>query len=272
MKAGRILVAAAVFAGVVALTFPTDALVRWALVRALPPGAPRVEYGRATLRPWGLRLEPVTLRDAIGYRLAVAERLTAFPSLRGLLRDGTGRPWHATGAAYGGTFTALLDRDAVDLAWRDVDLTRLPGLAVAGERLAGSAAGQARVAGTPPAATGTFALQASTWPGVARILVGPEAMPVVATASWTLADGKLALDAISGRGAGVAAEGAGSLRLGSPLGRSALDLHVRLVPGPDTSDGLRRLITDLPAAAGSGEARRVTITGTLDAPRAEGTP
>jgi len=269
---GRILVALAVFAAVVALTFPTDALVRWALVRALLPGGPRVEYGRATLRPWGIRLEPVTFRDAVGYRLAVADRLTARPSLRGLLSDGTGRPWHATAAAYGGTFTALVDRETIEVAWRDVDLARVPGLAVAGERLAGSAGGGARLTGTPPAGTGTLEVQATTWPGVARLLVGPEAMGIAATASWTLAGGQLALDAVAGHGAGVEARGAGSVRLASPLGRSALDVHVTLVPGPDTSAGLRRLIADLPAAAGSADARRVAISGTLDAPRAEGVP
>ena len=52
MRLGRILVAGAIFAGVVALTFPTDALVRWALTRALPPGGPRLEFDHATLRPW----------------------------------------------------------------------------------------------------------------------------------------------------------------------------------------------------------------------------
>ena len=53
MRRGRILLAGAIFAGVVALTFPTDTLVRWALARALPPGGLRLDFDHAMLRPWG---------------------------------------------------------------------------------------------------------------------------------------------------------------------------------------------------------------------------
>src|SRR5204862_532120 len=135
---GLILVAGAIFAGVVALTFPTDALVHWALARALPPGGPRLDFDHATLRPWGMRLAPVTLRDAAGYRLAAADWLLAHPSLPGFLHDRRGRPWRATGAAYGGTFAALLGREATDLEWHDLDLARMPTLKVGGERLEGT--------------------------------------------------------------------------------------------------------------------------------------
>src|SRR5205823_869551 len=174
VRLGRILVAGAIFAGVVALTFPTDALVRWALTRALPPGGPRLEFDHATLRPWGVRLAPVTLRDAPGYRLAAADWPLAHPSLPGFLHDRTGRPWRATGAAYGGTFAALLGREATDLEWHDLDLARMPTLKVGGERLEGTTGGAATLKGA--AGEGTLGVRRMTWPSAARFLVGAEAM------------------------------------------------------------------------------------------------
>ncbi len=270
MRLGRILVAGAIFAGVVALTFPTDALVRWGLTRALPPGGPRLEFDHATLRPWGVRFAPVTLRDAQGYRLAAADWLLARPSLVGFLHDRAGRPWHATGTAYGGTFAALVGRDATDLEWHDLDLARMPTLKVGGERLEGTTGGAATLKGA--AGEGTLEVRRMTWPSAARFFVGAEAMPIDATVWWTLAGGRLALDAITAHGAGVEAKGTGSVRLATTFGRSALDVQVTLAPGPDTPPGLRALIAGLPPSADGGDTRRVAISGTIEAPRFEATP
>ena len=265
MRLGRILVAGAIFAGVVALTFPTDALVRRGLARALPPGGPRLEFDHATLRPWGVRLAPVTLRDAQGYRLAAADWLLARPSLPGFLHDRAGRPWRATGVAYGGTFAALVGREATDLEWHDLDLARMPTLKLGGERLGGTTGGAATLKGA--AGEGTLEVRRMTWPSAARFLVGAEAIPIDATVWWTLAG-----DAITANGAGVEAKGIGSVRLASPLGRSALDVHLTLTPGPDTPPGLRVLIAGLPPSADGADARRLAVTGTIEAPRFEGAP
>jgi type II secretion system protein N len=270
VRLGRILVAGAIFAVVVALTFPTDALVRRALARALPPGGPRLEFDHASLRPWGVRLGPVTLRDAQGYRLVAADWLVARPSLLGFLHDRAGRPWRATGAAYGGTFAAQVGREATDLEWHDLDLARMPTLKVGGERLGGTTGGAATLKGA--AAEGTVGVRGMTWPGAARFLVGADAMPIDATVWWTFAGGRLALDSIAGHGAGVDVKGAGSVRLASPLGRSALDVHVTLAAGPDASPGLRQLIANLPAAADGTDAHRLAVSGTIEAPHVEGGP
>ena len=270
MRLGRILLVLAIFAGIVALTFPTDGLVRWALARALPPGGPRLEFDHATLRPWGVRLAPVTLRDAEGYRIAAADWLLARPSLPGFLHDRTGRPWRATGAAYGGTFAALVGADATDIQWHGLDLTRMPTLKLGGDRLGGATDGAVTLKG--PSAEGTLSVRAATWPAAARFLLGADAMPIDATVRWTLAGARLALDAIAGHGAGVEAKGAGSVRLATPLGRSVLDVHLTLAPGPDTTPGVRQLIADLPASTDGADARRLAITGTIDAPRFEGAP
>ena len=268
MRLGRILVAGAIFAGVVALTFPTDALVRRGLARALPPGGPRLEFDHATLRPWGVRLAPVTLRDAQGYRLAAADWLLARPSLTGFLHDRAGRPWRATGVAYGGTVAALVGREATDLEWHDLDLARMPTLKLGGERLGGTTGGAATVKGV--AAEGTLEVRGMTWPSAARFFVGADALPIDGTVWWTLAGGRLALDNITAHGAGVEAKGTGSVRLANPLGRSALDVQLTLAPGPDTPPALRALIAGLPPSADGAAA--LAVTGTLDAPRFEGAP
>ena len=270
MRLARILVAGAIFAGVVALTFPTDALVRWALARALPPGGPRLEIDHATLRPWGVRLAPATLRDAEGYRLAVADWLVARPSLLGFIDDPAGRPWRVTGAAYGGTFTAVVDRRVTLLEWHDLDLARVPTLKVGGDHVGGTTEGAATLKNA--SGEGTLGVRGMTWPSAARFLLGAETMPVDATVWWTLAGGRLALDAVTAHGAGVEAKGAGSVRLATPLGRSALDVQLTLAPGPDTSPGLRRLIADLPASAEGTDVRRLAVTGTIDAPHFEAAP
>jgi type II secretion system protein N len=271
MRVGRAALATAVFAAALVATFPTDALVRRALARALPPGGPRVEFDHATLRPWGLRLAPLTLRDAAGYRLATADTVMAHPSLLGLLHDGTGRPWRASAVAYGGTVTALVDRAGVDLEWHDLDLARVPGLALAGERPAGRADGAARLVLPPASADGTLGLRAATWPAAARILVGAETMPIDATLRWRLAGGRLELDDVAGHGAGVDVAGGGSVRLASPVGRSVLDLRLLLSPGVDTAPRLRGLIDALPAG-GRDDVRRLVLVGTLDGPRVESAP
>ena len=110
------------------------------------------------------------------------------------------------------------------------------------------------------------------WPSAARFFVGAEALPIDGTVWWTLAGGRLGLDAVTAHGAGVEAKGSGSVRLATTLGRSALDLQVTLAPGPDTPPGLRRLIADLPPSAEGADARRLAVTGTIEAPRFEGAP
>src|SRR5207249_989688 len=184
VRLGRILLAGAIFAGVVALTFPTDALVRWALARALPPGGLRLDFDHAMLRPWGVRLAPVTLRDATGYRVAAADWLVAHPSLLGFLGDPAGRPWRVNGTAYGGTFTAVVSRRVTLLEWHDLDLARVPTLKVGGDHVGGTTEGAATLRGA--SGEGTLGVRGMTWPSAARFLLGAETMPVDATVWWTL--------------------------------------------------------------------------------------
>src|SRR5204863_4193065 len=120
------------FVVVLALTFPTDALVRWALTRALPAGGRAVGFERAHLRPWGLELDGVEVRNPDGTVVIHADWLTLRPSLSGLVGDGhTGRPWHARMGVCAGTVDALADRDTTgdvaNVTWTDINLAGCPG-------------------------------------------------------------------------------------------------------------------------------------------------
>ena len=73
--AGLALAAVAFFV-VLALTFPTDAIVHWAIARALPAGGRAVMFERAHLRPWGLELDGVEVRNPDGSVVVHADWLT----------------------------------------------------------------------------------------------------------------------------------------------------------------------------------------------------
>lgn len=267
---GTIAIAAAVFVLVLVLTFPTDAIVRWALARAMPAGGRGVVFERARLRPWGLRLEGVDLRDPNGSVVVHADWLTLRPSLAGLVRDDhTGRPWHARAAACAGTIEALADRDATGniatVSWADVDLGRCPALSVVATGVSGLAAGHARV--TAAGVEGESELRAVTWTGV---LPGVPVLRADAVSShWTLAGGRLVLDGLALRGPDLEARGGGTLTLG---GQTQLDLVLTLAPGPQAPLPLRTIIGQLPGGVAGSDERRVAVTGPPAAPQVVAAP
>jgi len=259
-----------VFLGVLALTFPTDAIVRDALARVTTPGALSLAFGGARLRPWGLRLEHPSLRQADGSTVAAVDWAMFRPSLRGFLRDRTGRPWLATAAACGGTIDAVVDRDGagdlVTLGLKDVDLESCPPLTLAREGVAGRAEGSARVRTVPAGVDGELTLHGASWRGVGRFVPGVAVLHGdPASVRWTLGEGLLTLAAIDLRGAEVHMTGRGTVRLANPFGRSILDLTLAIAPGSDASPVLRDLLARLPAAE-DGQTRRLVVSGTIDAP------
>src|SRR5262249_5906473 len=72
--------ATAVFAVVLALSFPTDELARWGLARAPLPDGRFITFERAHLRPWGLVLDGATLRRPDGGALYTADWVRLRPS------------------------------------------------------------------------------------------------------------------------------------------------------------------------------------------------
>jgi type II secretion system protein N len=246
-------VAAIVFTASLAALFPTDALVRRALSRAAESGWPAVVFERAAFRPGGLVLDGVTLRDPTGAPRLAARRIRLRPSLRGLLRDGSGRPWTIEAEVCDGRGVASVAGDGratdVTLSWEDADLTVCPPLEIAGGALAGRARGSARLRldpAAPPAGTGDVELRAAVWRGrglLARLHASS------ASLRWRLSDGRLTLEAFDLRGPEVLATGSGEVRLAEPLPASDLDLELTLAWGA------------------GGPARHVSVAGTVAAPK-----
>jgi type II secretion system protein N len=270
-RAGTVL-AATVFVAVLVATFPSDGVVRWAVARALPPGAGSLAFARAHLRPWAVRLEDVSLRAADGRPLASLEWLTLSPSLAGLFRDRSGRPWRLRGAACGGTFAGSVEPDdTLALRWRDVDLARCSPSALAGGRITGIVGGRARL-GPGPAGEGQLRLSAATWTAAEPFLPGLAAVHADEVGGrWTIGAGRVALTDLVLRGPEIAAHGGGTVELAASAVESRLDLLLGVAPGPRATPLLRDLIGRLPTEDGTG-ARAVAVRGTLTRPRLEAAP
>ena len=265
--------AGVVFVGVLAVTFPTEAVVRRALARVTPPAGSALIFGRAVLRPSGFVLRQVALRRADGTALATADRLVVRPSLAGFLHDGTGRPWRAYGEACGGALEAVVERDGpgdtLALTWHDVDVGACPVFSVAGETFAGRADGAATLRGAAATGDGTLSIRDGVWTGARRFVPGMEALHAdTATVRWTLRQDALGLTTIDLAAQELRLTGAGTVLLADPFASSAVDLGLTLAPGPAASGLLRGLLGALPtSAAENADTRRLAVTGTVAAPR-----
>jgi type II secretion system protein N len=262
--------AVVLFAAVLACTFPTDVVVRHVLARIGPPRSTTLVFQHAALRPWGLRLDQVALRDAEGGVLASADWVHLRPSLLGLARDRTGRPLQASALACGGRVDAMLGVDSVlALEWHDLDLGSCPLLSTHGA-LAGRADGTARLrlslAGEPEG-EGRVTVRG------ARMRLRRPRLPLdelhvdPALVRWSLAAGRLSLGTIELQGPDVEATGNGTVRLAHPLGQSAIDLHLTVVAGAHAPPELLGLVGFLPPSGGGTDGRDLRVRGTVDEPR-----
>jgi type II secretion system protein N len=254
-------IAGGVFVLALALTFPTDSLVRFALDRVAPGS---LVFARARLRPWGFRLDGVGFRRPDGATFVGADWLTLRPSLAGLLRDWTGRPWHAEAASCSGELDGVLDRDGtgnvLGLTWKDVDLGHCPPLAVPGETLTGVTAGSARIR-SAASGDGQLALRTLSWSGARRIVAGAPLLHAdTAEATWRLEGRQLTLGSLALHGPELDVTGSGTVRFADTLGHSAVDLVLSIAAGRGAPPDIRDLIGRLPAGP------RVLVTGTVEMP------
>ncbi len=269
MKLRRFAVAAALFVTVLAITFPTDAVVRRVVALVTPPGGPALAFGHAALRPWGLRLEDVSLRNPDGSIVAAAEWLLIRPSVRGFVRDRTGRPWHATGGVCRGSIEAVVSGDgrgsALRLGWRDLDLSRCA-LVPSGGALEGRSEGTAdlRLApDTPLAGEGSAHVRSArlNTAGLGLPLEALHADP--AFVRWTLHADKITLQTIELHGPELRVNGSGTVRLKEHFADSPMNLRLIVTPGPDAPPRLRDALTRLPPATGTQGARLLLVVGTI---------
>jgi len=269
-------VAVAVFVSVIAVTFPTDALLRALVARATPYGSVSVSFTHAHLRPWGLRVDGVGVRAPDGSLVADAEWVSARPSLVGFLRDRTGRPWRLGAGTCGGRIDAVVDRDdggsAASIAWNDVDLGRCPPVALLGATVAGMIDGTAVVRGAGAAAEGRIGLRGGVWKGAGRFVPALDTLHAdPASVAWSLEGNRLQLTAIAVDGPDVKASGDGTVELARAPRESRLALSLTIAPGPQAPPGFRDLLARLPPT-GDDDTRRLDVGGTLAFPQLVSVP
>ena len=262
-------------AGLVA--FPTDNLVRQAVARLNRPGSPALVFRRAVLRPWGLRLDEVALRNPDGTAFAAADWIRVRPSLWGFLRlDYLGRPWAVFAGLCHGTIDAGIDAQAAGLTvtaeWRGLDLD-CPPLARFDFKLSGRTDGTASVRLVPraqPAGSGRLALHAASLRAGSRqsLPAGLQSLTAdTASVHWTLANGLLAVDDLAWHGPELEAAGDGRVRLAGALTHSELDLRLTVAAGPHPPELIERALTSLPPAR-DGSSRSLVVRGTIEHPKA----
>jgi type II secretion system protein N len=265
-----------VLAIAITLAFPTDAVVRGVLARVTPPSGPFVVFRRAVLRPWGLRLDGPALRRLDGTAIVDADWVRVRPSVLGLFRDGTGRPWRVASGVCGGTFDAdvTVDRTAasIDASWTDLDLgvclpPLAPGLTLAG-RVSGQAVAQAGN-GVRPSGHGELRLRDAVWQQDAPPVSGLDTLHVdAATLRWTVDADRLTVEGLELRGPELELRGGGTVRLTGSPSTNVLDLQLIAVPGAEAPEPLLRLLDQLPRAPGGDPvARSLVVKGTGGNPR-----
>jgi type II secretion system protein N len=266
----------AVFAVVVALTFPTLAIVQGILDSAPLPDRMKVTIARARLRPSGLRLEQIQLLHADGTPAFDVEWLRLRPSPLGFWRDGTGRPWSIGAGACQGTveFGVGVDRDATPVAVTldNVDLASCLGYVLSQVDAYGRVSGKLNVrfdTADPYAGDGSLDLRGAAWkPG------GPlEDVALRAdggTLTWTLSKRRLEVTTLDAWSSDFRAVGRGLVRFLDPIGDSVLDFRVTVTPGETMPPLLRQYYDTVPGAPPSGGRRTFRVGGTLQEPRVIG--
>jgi type II secretion system protein N len=266
-----VLVGMAVFVVVLALTFPTDQLVRRVLALVPVPSGRALTFERARLRPWGLTLDGAAYRRRDGRAVVETEWVRLRPSWTSLRADRLGSPWHVTARVFGGEMDARLDvgpgPQTVDVSWTDVDLGGLLAAVEREEPLAGRTTGRAALnlpRTDPPSGQGELTLRGASWEPPFHALGAVQLHADNATLHWTLGQRRLEVTRFDLRGDEVDMTAEGDLEIAPVIGQSVLDLQVTIAPLSAAPRKLRLLLEGLPRRPdGVCDFR---LTGTLDSP------
>jgi type II secretion system protein N len=270
----RIALVVVLFLLFVAMTFPTPDLVRRALAEILPAGS-NVTLTTATLRPWGLRVEGLSIRTPTGQRAWDIPWVRVSPSFLGFLTNGAGRPWHVGAGICLGSVEGSLEmedqKQVLDAKWTDIDVATCLGLVGAPVQVSGRSTGTvaARLlpnAG-PESGAGEITLRSAAWAPPLPQLEDVVLHADNALLRWTLAGPTLTLSEVRSSGPELDLTAQGTIRI-DPRNRggSAVRIRVTLTPGPDMPDELTELLETVPR---SGGAYDFLLAGTIDVPRIE---
>jgi type II secretion system protein N len=265
------LAAAALFAVVLGLTFPTDQLVRWALARLPFPDGHALTFRSARLRPWGLVLDGAAYRRSDGHAVVETDWLRLRPSWTAFLRDRLGRPWHVGAGVFGGMIDARIGADGggpvIDLSWTDVEVGRLLAALERDDPLSGRSTGSAALrlpVADAASGSGEVTLRTAVWQLPFEMLEDVPLHADQATLRWSLAEQRLQVASLDVRGEEIDLTARGQVKLAPALGASALDVHMTVTPLPGIPPGLRHLLDGLPRRPDG--VRDFRLTGTLNAP------
>lgn len=270
----RIGIAVVLFFLFLAMTFPTPDLVRKALTEITPAGS-TVTLTNASLRPWGLRVDGLSIRTPTAQRAWELPWVRVSPSFWGFFTNGAGRPWHLGAGVCLGEVEGSLEmedqKQVLDASWKDIDVATCLGLIGAPVQVSGRSTGMVDAkllpnAG-PESGAGEIALRTAAWAPPLPQLEDVVLHADTALLRWTLAGPMLTLSEVRASGPELALTAQGTIRIDARnRGGSALRLRVTLTPGPDMPEELTRLLDNVPR---SGGAYDFLLAGTLDAPRIE---
>lgn len=274
----RFLVVAAVvlatFAVVIALTFPTDAVVRALLARAPLPSGLQVTFARAHLRPSGLRLEDVHVLRPDGGSVFDALWLEVHPSIVGLLRGRLGRPGRISVATCQGTITVEVDLDrattVVAVGLENVELATCVPYLYPEVDVVGRVSGTVNVRYPPrDPVSGDAALEVRSFvlkPGgsLEDVVVRADAGTLRARG----ADRRIELETLEASGDDFRAVGNGTIRLVMPRGDSPIDVRLTITPGRTAPEMFRRWLAAVPGPPPDPTGtRRLRLQGSIGDPR-----
>jgi type II secretion system protein N len=231
-----------------------------------------VEFRTASLRPWGLRLEDVVVRNPERRVLARLPWLRLRPSWLGLLGERPGFPWHVGAAVCAGTVEATVDDDgatkALDARWDDVDVaTCLPWLTTQvelGGRATGTTALRLGPQGGIPLGTLDVTIRSMLWRPPLEDLEDVLVHADTATLTLAVEPERLVLQRLAVAGPDIDVDGSGTAKRAQALGDARLDLRMTVTPQPGLAPELRRYLAGLPRRPDGTYVFKVV--GTIDAP------
>jgi type II secretion system protein N len=270
----RIGVAVVLFFLFVAMTFPTPDLVRRSLTEILPAGT-AVTLTNAALRPWGLRVEGLSIRTPTAQKAWDIPWVRVSPTLLGFITNGAGRPWHVGAGICLGSIEGSLEmedkKQVLDATWTDIDVATCLAQVGAPVQVSGRSSGtvDARLlpnAG-PESGAGELSFRSAAWAPPLPQLEDVVLHADNALLRWTLAGPVLTLSEVRASGPELALNAQGTIRI-DPRNRggSAVRIRVTLTPGPDMPQELTQLLDNVPR---SGGAYDFLLAGTIDVPRIE---
>lgn len=270
-RLGAALVIGVVFVAAVLATLPAERIARRLLEHTSLPGGTRLAFATASFGWRGLTLHDATWEGSAGRPLLTAERLRLRPSLRGWIRDRSGRPWSVDVALCGGAARGTIERGQVGTvvrgAWSDVDVAPcLSTLADAPPSGVASGAVTLDLAPGAPHGRGTLQVRDAAW----RPAGLPRHLPLDARHAlldWRLVGSRLHVDRLDLDNRELEATLTGTVEVASPPHTSVLDLLLHVVPSEEMPqahlDAFRSLAGSRPDHRGG---RRFRLAGTLGAP------